>query len=418
MVPSKKILLLLFLLIYIPFFLRYGRNYISIDHIDFPSFYSAAKIAFDNHQSPYEYESLHQAGVFKGPPYMYPPPSLLIFYPLSLMSYQTAKTVMLAISHLCLLFFIYIFFFNILKLKFHPIFYLFSIVYVFSFFPIVHTLWLGQVNLLVLVFLCFSWYAFQKNSRSVQVALPMSLAIILKAYPALFVLYFMTKKKYAIVLWILGFLAIYSIIAYFPLPQKAWSDWFTGVLPSGAYGKEAMNVLSPTSPWNQSVNGFISRIFIQNRFSESFFHSPSTAQILPYFISVIILLTSIGICCFSAKRQGDRMLIHQEFSLFLLTMYLIAPLSWDHHLVLVLPSIILIIYLLVYHEKKLTSVIIVGLSVLLLGWKLNLGSPSLTSGLLTLVISIKLYAVIVLWIYLVIRLGQSLRDKLRSANVV
>lgn len=407
--PTRKILLLLLPLIYIQFLLLYGFSYLSLKNEDFAIFYSAGKLIFAENQSPYKHKVLvHEEG-FTVPPYLYPPPSLLVFYPFSLMPYKMAKTVMLAISHLSILIFIFIFFSKILRLKLDQVFVVFAIIYIFLFFPIVHTLWLGQVNLLVLVFLCLTWYALQKNSRSGIVALPLSLAILIKTYPVLFLFYLISKKKYAIVLWVVGLLSVYSIITYIYLPQEIWSDWFTIVLPTGSYGRSAMNEYSPASPVNQSINGFISRIFIKNEYSESLFHLPAAARILTYAISIIVIMITTGLCYLSSKRNDAKKLIHLEFSLYLLTMFMVSPFSWEHHLAFVLPSIILIMYLLVYSEDNIVFVIIVGLSSLLLAWKLPIAHPLFTKGILTLGISIKLYAVIVLWIYLVIKLSKPLK---------
>jgi len=407
--PTRKILLLLLLLIYIQFVLLYGFSYISIENDDFASFHSAGRLTFEDNQSPYNYDKLIQKAGFIVPPYLYPPPSLLLFYPLSLIPYQVAKIILLITSHLSILVFIFIFFFKILNLKFDQPFAVFAIIYTFLYFPIVHTLWLGQVNLLVLVFLCLTWYALQKNCRSGVAALPLSLAILIKTYPALFLFYLLSKKKYAIVLWVIGLLFVYSFIASISLPQGVWSDWLTKVLPSGGYGKAAMNVLSPAHPVNQSINGFISRIFIKNEYSESLFHLPAAAKILTYAISILVIMITTGLCYLSSKRNDAKKLIHLEFSLYLLTMFMVSPFSWEHHLAFVLPSIILIMYLLVYSEDNIVFVIIVGLSSLLLAWKLPIAHPLFTKGILTFGISIKLYAVISLWIYLVIKLNKSLK---------
>lgn len=408
--PFRNVLILLFLLIYVQFLLIYGFSFVSVENVDFPTFYLASKLVFEDNQSPYNYAALVQAAGFNVPPFLYFPPSLFIFYPLSLMPYQTAKTTMLIISHLSILIFIFVFFFKIIKLKYNQFFFVFAIIYVFLFNPIVHTLRLGQVNLLVLVFLCLTWYTLQKKSIPILAALPLSFATLLKTYPALFLLYLIAKKKYSIVLWVLGLLFAYSIISYIYLPQELWSDWFKIVLPSGGYGRAAMDVLSPASPGNQSINAFFSRMFIRNEFSESLFHSPVVARIFTYALSLMVIGVTTGLCYLSSKRYEAEKLIHLEFSLFLLTMFVVAPFSRVHHLVFVLPSIIIILYLLLYSKDNIAFFIAVGLSSLLLAWKLPLTHPLFTKGILVFGISIKLYAVIVLWIYLVIKLSQSLKQ--------
>jgi hypothetical protein len=50
-------------------------------------------------------------------------------------------------------------------------------------------------------------------------------------------------------------------------------------------------------------------------------------------------------------------------------------------------------------------------------FNLNLGSPMLRKGLLTLLISIKLYAVIILWSYAAVKSAASLWRKIPSTSV-
>jgi hypothetical protein len=381
---NSFLLILLFVLIYVPFLLNHGYGYISIDMIDFPSYYSAAKITFKDHRSPYEYQDLHQTGTFIGPPFLYPPPSLLVFYPFSLLSLQGAQGLFIGLA----------------------------LIYVFSYHPTVHSLWLGQVNLLILLMLILSWYTLQKDGHPGLVALPFSLAIIIKTYPALLLVYLLVKRKFAVVFWILGLLSGYFIIALIFLPREVWIDWLTVVVPSGGYGNAALGVLEPTSPWNQSLNGFFSRIFIPTEYSHTLINSPAAARVLTYVFSLVIIIVATRLCYLASKKYKSDKIMNIEFSVFLLTVYLIAPFSWEHHLVFVLPAIMVVIYLLFHSKDNVVICIIVGAAVLMIAWYVPIIEfPALRRGLLVLGISLKLYAVIVLWIYLIAKLRLSLRGR-------
>jgi hypothetical protein len=409
---NSFLLILLFVLIYVPFLLNHGYGYISIDMIDFPSYYSAAKITFKDHRSPYEYQDLHQTGTFIGPPFLYPPPSLLVFYPFSLLSLQGAQTLLLFISHISILLFFFLFFFKILKMKFEGLFIGLALIYVFSYHPTVHSLWLGQVNLLILLMLILSWYTLQKDGHPGLVALPFSLAIIIKTYPALLLVYLLVKRKFAVVFWILGLLSGYFIIALIFLPREVWIDWLTVVVPSGGYGNAALGVLEPTSPWNQSLNGFFSRIFIPTEYSHTLINSPAAARVLTYVFSLVIIIVATRLCYLASKKYKSDKIMNIEFSVFLLTVYLIAPFSWEHHLVFVLPAIMVVIYLLFHSKDNVVICIIVGAAVLMIAWYVPIIEfPALRRGLLVLGISLKLYAVIVLWIYLIAKLRLSLSGR-------
>src|SRR5262245_37379237 len=106
------ILFLLFLQLIIQYRLRLAPQ----KNVDLASFYWAANITFHNHQSPYERgdsaslqvrRKIHQferEWNVKLPPFLYPPPSLLIFYPLSLVSYRAAQQGMFILNLISILF--------------------------------------------------------------------------------------------------------------------------------------------------------------------------------------------------------------------------------------------------------------------------------------------------------------------------
>ena len=87
------VLLVIFLVIFANFSIKQGIDRIGDAYIDFPTFYFAPKIAFEEDYSPYPPGQWNQAENLAGYelwPYVYPPPSLLLFSPLNLFSYETA----------------------------------------------------------------------------------------------------------------------------------------------------------------------------------------------------------------------------------------------------------------------------------------------------------------------------------------
>src|SRR5579862_5296192 len=111
---SRRVLGWLLLFLYFSFVYNYGAKISSLLYTDFGSFYYGARLVFDNHQSPYDEEALtnaskaaERAGPFEPPrkiyPYLYPPPSLVMFYPLAQLSPGHAKLAMLVVNHVCVL---------------------------------------------------------------------------------------------------------------------------------------------------------------------------------------------------------------------------------------------------------------------------------------------------------------------------
>ncbi len=419
--PGKKSLIFLCLLIYIPFLFRGGRLPSSVLDQDLLIPYSAAKLVFIGHQSPYDYRVFSRVGRLTGEgqpqPFLYPPPSLLLFFPFSRMSFQAAKIGMLVVSHISLLLFLYIFFFRIMGWQREYLFTAAAFVYVCAFHPLAVTLTLGQINLVLLLCLTLAWFADARDWHPALVALPLTLAVGIKIYPALFLLYFLVKKKYAVVVWAVAIFLAASGAASLLLPAGVWSDWMAFVLPSGGYARVAQDLINPTVPWNQSLNGFLSRFFIKNIWSQALCHSPFAARVLTWLSSLLVLLVSLGISAAAPKTEGRKTYVHYEFSILLLAVFIVAPFSWDHHLVMTLPAVLFALSLLVFTEKNRLGILAVGGSVLVLGWGLPLASPDLKKGLLTLGISVKFYAVFGIWIYLVSKMARELISRAGKGNI-
>ena len=194
-------------------------------------------------------------------------------------------------------------------------------------------------------------------------------------------------------------------------PKILWMDWFSHVVLPGAYGIDAIDVISPASPWNQSINGFFARLFMLTEYSNALLHSPLLTKIMTYFFSVLAILVTSGICFVSARKLDKDHLINIEFSLFLLTIYLVSPFSWDHHLVFVIPAAIFVGELVINTKYKMLFLIIAGSAVLIIALHIPLGHPALADGIFVLGISIKLYAVSILWGYLIYKIIHLLKKK-------
>ncbi len=414
---TKKTVLALFVFIYIPFLWNYGYKYISTTFGDFAGFYWGAKLAFVEHRSPYTIEAFSKANSQLGQPvfaYLYPPPSLLVFSPLTLLPFQAAKLLMLVVNHICVLLFIYLFFFKLIKLDVprhsRELIIALSIVYIFTYNPIIMELFHRQIDLVVLLCLCLTWYAMKQNARSWLVALPLSVAILIKTYPVLFLLLLLTKKRYGAVAWVCSLLLFYTVIAYLVLPQSVWSEWFVNVLPSGGYGRALFGLGVPVFPWNQSINGFTARMFLVNDWNEALWPNPRLARIVPYLLSLCVVATTVGVSYLASRRHEKEMPVDFEFSLYLLMMFIVAPLSWEQHLVFALPAALIAIRLLLSSRENYLLQMIVIPSLFLLAWDLPIASQILKRGVLTLGISVKLYAVVVLWLFFVVRVHRFARS--------
>lgn len=401
---AMRALVALFLLFYLPFIFSSGYHLIHTKSVDFPSFYFGAQHAFKDHLSPYganvfasDAHALHQ----KVYPYLYPPPSLLAFYPLIHFPYQTAKVLMIVINQVMLWLFAYLLFARLLSLDLRTArgtsAFAFFVAYVLSYQPIADTLFNGQINLIVTTLIMMSWVSAREKRSDLWIAVPLVAAIILKTYPILLlpVLLFMGRVRAAIAT-VIG-LALVTALAYVVLPHVVWSDWLLRVAPTGGYGSIPLGLFSPAATQNQSLNGFFTRLLAPNKFTDTVLNHPGWIKPLGYSTAAVVL--SITYAAGLRWRAVRRDAVDVAFSIVLIAMFVVAPLSWIHHAVYVLPAAIVLLQRAWLRSKSLVLGTIALLSALVLAWDLPFDYPSLHAhpAILVLLVSYKLYGALILW---------------------
>ena len=377
----------LFFLLYAPFVIKHGCNAPRTPQIDLPSFYAASIEVFRHRQTPYQPKAL-QTRMGQGMrvfPYLYPPQSILLFSPLSFLTYRQAQRFSLIINHLFFLSLFFLLPFLLFKKESpfsFPFFFLISIVYLTSFSPIVGTLRHGQINLFLLFCLLIAWFLIEEK-KILWAGFFLMLAIYLKTYPILLLpmLWLIGRRREvaSTVGWLLGS----TLLAWFVLPSILWRDWFVKILPSGGYGQIPAELFSPASIANQSLNAFFLRTFTETPWSSPVFVDAVLARRLGY-LSALFLFFCSALVLWQARKNTATSLS----SVFLITlpmMYLIAPLSWEHHLVYLLPSI----FLLLFAPLKGTRAVQIFFRASVLGIALLLGLENALEW--------KVYGVMALW---------------------
>ena len=398
------------MLLWVPYVIRYGFFYASREHADFPSFYFCAVLAFQEGVSPYG-DAIVRFGQQIGYPvkaFVQPPPSLLMYHPLSLVSYETAKIVLLVINHLAVLFIIYFLSFKLLRRRggAEGVF-AFFILFILVFWPIIATLGLGQFSLLVLIGLCFTWYGLRRQWHAWRIALPLAFTILLKVYPVIFLVLLFVKKQYRVLIWTAALLVVAVAASVVVVPGAAWSDWFKELLPTGAYGSTPLGLHSPANPWNQSINGFTSRLFLENEFQRALMSSALFGRLVTYILSLLVLAITIFLSRRATERHENDEL-DLEFSAYLLAITLIAPVTWEHHLVFALPAALAAVTTIgvQWRDAKITTVL-VWLAAFIIAWQFKYSAEWLRDWPAAFLISAKFYAIAGLWVIV----AQALRKR-------
>jgi hypothetical protein len=89
-----------------------------------------------------------------------------------------------------------------------------------------------------------------------------------------------------------------------------------------------------------------------------------------------------------------------QFCVWIIVMFLISPISWDHHLVHVLPAIYLGVLYGIQSKSKLLLVL-AGAIAIFLAANFPSNDPFFRRGVWTLLISSQLFAIGLLWLYFI-----------------
>lgn len=409
----KQLLLAVFLFFYLPLVYYWGWVLTKSVGFDFPSLFFAAQRAFVFDRSPYGPTAFKMAAIqlgWKVNPYLYPPPSLLAFWPLANFSILDAQMLFLIVSHLCLLGSLWL-----LLTRLTPIpndspernlLMGVSLVYVLSFDPVLRTLALGQVNIIVLFFLCLALAAMKQNSSAWRIAVPLSIAILLKTYPVLLLFPLLFRRQFKAVGLTIACFAGFSALAASVLPATVWRDWLVQVVPNGGY---ANSWISTAFAWNQSINAWATRLLVNSEFSTAPLNYAAAAKPLATVLSLLVIAITLS-CSYRLSRREDAVPTgDDEVAAYLLMIFLIAPLSWDHHLVYILPAALLALVYLARKEAGRLATVTITLALFLLAWNIPLDRQDWKAGWWTLLISIKLYGVLALWAFFIHRLWRAAR---------
>jgi alpha-1,2-mannosyltransferase len=274
-------------------------------------------------------------------PYLYPPPSLLIFAPLSLLTYEQARYAVLLISHLTFL--VLLWAIPLQLLHAWPLRRVgaitLCIVYSLNFHPVADTLKHGQTNILDLAFLVLFWLL-SRRQRSILAAFFLALAIILKTYPLIIVPLLFLIGRWREGLYAIVWLALATVVSLALFPNAIWHDWWANVLPTGAYARAPVGLFSSAAIFNQSLNGFFARLFTESKWSHPLLVNPGLSALLTYVAAGLTIVAS-GIAVWRSRRlvdNLDRMMLVAPPLIFL-----VAPFSWVHHLVFLLPSTLMLL---------------------------------------------------------------------------
>jgi hypothetical protein len=212
------------------------------------------------------------------------------------------------------------------------------------------TILLGQVNLLITMFLCLAvWLSAMPQSRprdDILAGLFVGLAATIKVYPIIIMVLFVLCRRWRIVVASGATIVATSLIGvWFGNGIANSIRWVSVVFPSISSSRQF--------PVNQSLQSVAERLFSPYDFSvpvlstsnfvqvatKPLIDAPSAAVALTLVGTVVILLLVIARICTHARSGRNHGEFVYDFCLLVTTMLIITPVVWDHYYVILLMPI-------------------------------------------------------------------------------
>jgi alpha-1,2-mannosyltransferase len=274
----------------------------------------------------------------------YPPFTAVVFllflvFPPSIA--QGIFVVLSAISIPCISWMAY-FAFRGKKMKFTELL-IFSSVF-FLLFPTRFTLGMGQSNLIALLFVCGSIYEWKQGKKTLCSIL-FGISMCFKPHFLLVLPFLLLAGEWVFVMKSLAVVVGAGIVSVFFF---GWGKYIR-------YYQDMVLTLLPYSGrgiyYNQGFAGFFARIFPQNQASIA----TACASLVLYISGAIAVVR-------------NRMNLPTVLALGLCVMVLVEPLSWQHHIIFLIPAII---FLRTAILSSKTAVILLVCSLFLIGYNIR-----------------------------------------------
>lgn len=349
----KPILVLVALFSFIKFIIIYGINIaIHKSTLDFPSFYWASDALFNNNISPYNIDYIQKNTGLAVFPFIYPPPSIIFFFPMSLFTYDQAFLINLLLNHLAMILLIGLLV-KIFEFAYFSYQSILITILVYTSFPFMQNVYLGQINTYIIIFVLL--FLIMRHKYENIACILLGISIIVKMYPAVILPLLLFNKDYRILIktsWVIVFT---TIIAAFAIPSFVWQDWWLNIIPSGGYGKYPKGLLQTASVYNQSLNGLFARIFTNQEDSYQLIYNPSLGTALTYVCCGFLFFITLFVTAKYINKNAKDALEKIVFVTMPL-IFLIAPFSWSVHIVTIYPTMIYLIKIAYEHQSKLAGV--------------------------------------------------------------
>jgi hypothetical protein len=200
--------------------------------------------------------------------------------------------------------------------------------------PFWHQMVQGQLNLILLLLLTGAWAA-DRSGRSAWAGTLIGVATAVKLFPGLLVLYFVVRRRWRAAGWAaaaaLGCTALTAAV----LGPATYRSYFLEVLPHTSAFQTAWT--------NCSLTGLCFKLFSPDKKwpmvdIEPLVQSRALAYLSAAAAAAVVLAVFAALACRARSREAGDL----AFTLAVVGMLLVSPITWDHYfLLLLLPIAVL-----------------------------------------------------------------------------
>lgn len=303
------------------FVLRYGQS-------DFFVFYEAVRFYFSGQDLYSSYIINNGVGYMREAGNLNAPFLTLMLLPLAVFNYGQAFAIWSVILTGCLLVGGY------LALRPFPQWHkrTLSILLLFLlFFPNLQTLIYGQISPVLFVFVVLAWL-WAREKKDIPAGICIGLACTLKLFCGLFLIYFLCLKRLRLFITAGLTFLVTSLLAWLVFGWKAYLSYYHSI----------QGIFWYAGTWNVSFHGFFLRLLSNEEHNVPFIVAPHLAAIFTWVCSGLLMAFLIWTWRKEGEQQFDR-----GFSLVIVSMLLLSPLSWIYYF-----PLLLIPYLVLVSEKN------------------------------------------------------------------
>lgn len=367
---------------------------------DIAMYWTAAHRVFDLGVDPYILQSGDRLL------FVYPPTAFFLLYPFSELDIAQSSTLMLTVNSVLAVMLMAMIVGDLARDDPSRRLVLWGPLYVAAFGGLYLNIIFCQINLIVLLFLWLYWRQVRCSQRTWSSGGALVLGCVAKPHYFLLALGAGPKPGYRIIVGALiaGTALVGGSLAL--APDGSWDTWVEGVLGEIGYTSLPGNLSSIAAPWNRSIPGFVARFLIPNKYVDPLVDSPFAAKFLSTTVILVLLAVSAW-ALFRSIRRADREPRDRDLELSLISIFvfLAAPASWTHHLVMLLPaSLVMLRDCVLDRNEPVTSRLTVGLILVIIAFTFDDLIPREIRTSSLAIMSLMTVAVVALWLLIVARL--------------